>query len=476
MDAQALLTADAVEHAMGMPLAHIPDQVADGHASYARHHAQVFIDLFADLGVRPDRYYWMSEVYAAGSIDPYVRVALDRAAEVRALYRRVANVNHPDTWHPLLVICETCGRVGTTIVTKWDGERVFYECRADLVTWARGCGSSGWVSPFGGRAKLPWNLEWAAQWSVWGVTIEPCGKDLATAGGSRDRADAIAREIFEREPPIRVDYEFLNVGGKKMSTSKGRGTAAHRIVEVLPPEPLRTLMIRSRPNHAIDFEPEGTDAVPRQFDEFDRLGDATAGRDVKGELPPGFASVFRYALRDPEADVEAEAVAFRAPFSHLAFLVQVAGADVVGQMTAEKGSALTEREAADLKERIAAARIWVADYAPERARYAVVRDRLPDLALEIEVDMRRFLGALANAAEADWPSTGAAWQNLIFQTAGTEQMATNRRSFAAIYAAFLGRENGPRAGWLLAGLEPEFVVARLREAAAGGVASGEQRT
>ncbi len=31
--------------------------------------------------------------------------------------------------------------------------------------------------------------------------------------------------------------------------------------------------------------------------------------------------------------------------------------------------------------------------------------------------------------------------------------------------AFLGRTNGPRAGWLLASLEPGFVVARLRAAA-----------
>ncbi|MCI0343861.1 MAG: lysine--tRNA ligase [Chloroflexi bacterium] len=380
MDAQALLTPDAVGHAMGMPLAHIEDQVADGHASYARHHAQVFIDLFADLGVRPDRYYWMSEVYASGVMDPFVRTALDRAAVVRELYRRVANVRHPETWHPVLVICETCGKVGTTIVTKWDGERVFYECRADLVTWARGCGSAGWVSPFGGRAKLPWNLEWAAQWSVWGVTIEPCGKDLATAGGSRDRAEAVAREVFEREPPLRVDYEFLNVGGKKMSTSKGRGTAAHRIVEVLPPEPLRTLMIRSRPNHAIDFEPEGTDQVPRQFDEFDRLGDATAGRDVKGELPPGFASVFRYALRDPEADVDAEAAAFRPRFAHLAFLLQVPGADIPALVAAEKGSALTPRESEILDERAAAARVWLDEYAPERSRMRVQRSVIQPLA------------------------------------------------------------------------------------------------
>src|SRR3970282_943016 len=47
MDAQALLTPDAIERSMGVPLAHIPDQVADGHASYARHRAQALIHLFA---------------------------------------------------------------------------------------------------------------------------------------------------------------------------------------------------------------------------------------------------------------------------------------------------------------------------------------------------------------------------------------------------------------------------------------------
>ena len=78
MDAQALLTPDAVEDAMGRPLAHVPDQEDDGHASYARHHAQRFIDIFAGLGIHPDRYYWMSEHYAAGDMDPYSRPARDR--------------------------------------------------------------------------------------------------------------------------------------------------------------------------------------------------------------------------------------------------------------------------------------------------------------------------------------------------------------------------------------------------------------
>ena len=151
MDAQALLTPDAVDRYMGVPLARVPDQQSDGHASYARHHAEAFIETFAGLGIRPDRYYWMSDIYPTGDVDPYIRLALDRADVIRDIYRRVANVQHPDTWHPLSVVCENCGRVGTTIVTKWDGERVYYECRPDLVTWARGCGTRAGCRPSAAR-------------------------------------------------------------------------------------------------------------------------------------------------------------------------------------------------------------------------------------------------------------------------------------------------------------------------------------
>ena len=374
MDAQALLTPDAVDRYMGAPLAHIPDQAGDCHASYARHHAQTFIDVFAGLGIHPDRYYWMSDIYPTGQMDPFIRTALDRAAVVRDIYRRVANVQHPEHWLPLGVVCPSCGKVGTTIASDWDGETVSVACRPDLVTWAVGCGWTGRIAPFGGTAKLPWNLEWAAQWSLFGVTIEPNGKDLATAGGSRDRSDAIAREVFDRQPPLNFPYEFLNLGGRKMSTSKGVGAAAHTIGQVIPPEQLRFLFVRNRPESAIEFDPEGTDAVPRLFDEFDRLAAATAGREVKGELPPGHESIFRYSLLDPAADLAAAADEFRPAFGHLALLVQVPGVDVHARVAAEKGSALTEAEAADLEERLAAVRRWLETYAPERARIEIRRD------------------------------------------------------------------------------------------------------
>jgi lysyl-tRNA synthetase class 1 len=465
MDAQALLTPDAIDREMGRPLAHVPDPAGDGHGSYARHFAGIFIDVFAGLGIQPDRYYWMSDIYPTGAMDPYIRLALDRAALVREIYRRVANVQHPETWHPIGVICPTCGKVGTTIVTDWNGEKVFFECRPDLVTWARGCGSSGWISPFGGTAKLPWNLEWAAQWSLFGVTIEPGGKDLSTAGGSRDRSDAIAREVFEREPPLNVPYEFLNIGGKKMSTSKGQGAAAHSIAEVVPPEQLRFLFLRPRPNQAIEFDPDGTDAVPRLFDEFDKFAAATAGREIKGEVAPGYEATFRYSLLDPNADIQATAALFRPAFAHLALLEQIPGVDVAARVETEKGTQLNEQETAILQERIAAAHAWLKAYAPESARIAI-QDELPAAASELTDDMRRYLRAVAIAAETLPPYPGGAeWQDLLFKAAVGLGMRTNRQSFAAIYLAFLGRDSGPRAGWLLASLDKDFVIRRLLEAA-----------
>jgi lysyl-tRNA synthetase class 1 len=469
MDAQALLTPDAVERSMGMPLAHVPDPAGDGHPSYARHFAQAFIDTFAGLGIHPDRYYWMSEVYASGEMDRYIRAALDRAAVVRDIYERVANVRHPAEWHPLAVICESCGRIGTTIVTGWDGERVSYECRPDLVRWATGCGNSGRTAPFGGRAKLPFNVDWAAKWSLFGVTIEPCGKDLATAGGARDRADAVAREVFEREPPMRVDYEFLNIGGRKMSTSRGHGAAAHEIAEVVPPEQLRLLFLRSRPNHAIEFDPYGTDAIPRLFDESDRLAAAAVGREVKGELPPDPGRLYADVLVDPHADPAAEAAAYRPPFAHLALLLQVPGVDVRAKVEAEKGAPLTEREAAILEERIAAARRWLVAYAPERSRLAVQREALPRAAAELGADERRFLRELSNWAEREGVKTGEEWQTLIFTVARQRNPPlAPAAAFRAIYLAFLGRLNGPRAGWLLASLDQDFVMNRLWEAGSLG--------
>jgi lysyl-tRNA synthetase class 1 len=463
MDSATLATREGVTEYMGRPLADTPPPRGSTEASWARHFVRTFLDTFARLGVHPEL-YWASEQYRAGVYDDFIREALDKAAEVLRVYREVANVRHPDDWHPLMVICERCGRIGTTYVDDWDGETVHYECRRDLVPWATGCGYGGRVSPFGGRAKLPWNLHWVAKWRHFGVTIEGAGKDLTTRGGSRDRADRLAREVFGFEPPRNIPYEFLTIGGRKMKSSLGTGASAEAMAELLPPELVRFLMLRHRPHVAVEFDPAGTDAVPRLFDEFDRIAAATAGREVRGELPPDHERIFALSLVEADADVGSDAAAYRAAFAHLAVLEQIPGIDVVGRVAAEKGSQLTPRELALLEERRRVARAWLAGYAPERARLAVQRDALPDAAAGLDHLQRALLADLAGAlGDADW--AGEELQAAIFEAARRHGL-TPARAFGALYLAFLGRSSGPRAGWLLAALDRDFVIGRLREAGA----------
>jgi lysyl-tRNA synthetase class I len=303
------------------------------------------------------------------------------------------------------------------------------------------------------------------------VTIEPNGKDLAN--GRRlarpvrsDRPRGVrartAHQHRVRVPERRWAKDVDLEGPWRRSPHDRRGRAARAAPVPVP-------STATEPRHRL--RSEGTDAIPRLFDEFDKFAAATAGREVRGELPPGYAATFRYSLVDPAADVAVEADAYRPPFAHLAMLIQVPGVDVLGQVEREKGSALTDHEHALLDRRAVAARAWLDTYAPGSAVLLIKMDAVPASAAELDMAQRRFLARLGERAAREEPASGDAWQTLIFSVA-TDEGVPGKRAFEAIYRAFLDRTNGPRAGWLLASLDPAFVIGRAAEA--GGLAGAVQ--
>jgi lysyl-tRNA synthetase class 1 len=92
---------------------------------------------------------------------------------------------------------------------------------------------------------------------------------------------------------------------------------------------------------------------------------------------------------------------------------------------------------------------------------------VPDAVGDLSADQHAYCAALAETLEAlpdaEWAGEGL--QAAIFATAKERGIASGQ-AFAALYAAFLGRTFGPRAGWLLASLERPFVIERLRRAGA----------
>src|SRR6185312_6863624 len=113
---------------------------------------------------------------------------------------------------------------------------------------------------------------WPAKWKVYGVMVEGGGKDHSTKGGSRDVGNHIAREVYRYEPPFDIPYEFFLVGGKKMSSSKGRGSSAKDIAALVPPKILRLALLGKDINQAINFDPEG-DTIPVLYDQYDKLAE-----------------------------------------------------------------------------------------------------------------------------------------------------------------------------------------------------------
>ena len=455
MDSQSMREKAGMAEQMGKPFFRIPSPDPAAASDYARYHAGRYLALFDDLGIRPDEIHWMRDLYGSGALDRQIDLVLRNAAAIREIHRQVAGVEHPEGWLPVSVICERCGRIGTTLASDYDGATVAYECLPDYVEWAEGCGNRGRISPFKGNAKLLWNEQWCADWDHFGVTYEEGGKDLLTAGGSRDRSNEIYRQVWRKEPPLGLAHEFLLIGGKKMGTSTGRGASAVELVGVYPGELIRFLMLRTPPKRHIEFDPAGM-ALPRLLDEYDRCADAYLA-DPADDL----ARVWALSqLSEPPAPI-----GFRVRFSLIASWLQIPSIDPLREGALLKGSALDEAEERDLRRRIELARVWLERWAPDEAKFGIAKE-LPALALS---DLQRaYLRAVA--ALVGSITDPEAMQQELYEVAKRVGLVTaegkvSKDAFGALYSAFIGKPNGPRAGWLLVTLDPAFVRGRLEDAA-----------
>ncbi len=437
------------EKYLGQPLCNVPAPDGSSASDMAEHYMGEFWGVFEELGVEVERYR-MRDIYRSGRFNGAIDTILRKADVVRRIYKEVSNSDRPSTWFPFQTVCEQCGRIGTTEVYAYDGEKVSYRCRPDLVKWAKGCGYEGQVSPFDGRGKLPWKLEWVAKWVTFPVSIEGAGKDHSTKGGSRDVAAACLRAIFEKEPPLNVPYEFFLVGGAKMSSSRGLGASARDMTDLLPPEVLRFLMIRTKPNSPVNFDVH-EEGIIKLFNEFDRY-QTRVYRDKNAT--PDEAAVFRLAEREAQGDF------FQGNFQLVCALAQMPHLDTAGEMEKRLGRDLSGTERTALERRIRSARLWAESYASEEEKTRL-QEKLPARASLLTATQRAFMHQLSVALEnAPWGED--ALQATVFEVARMTPIE-QPVAFKAIYRVLLDKESGPKAGNLFAYLDREFVIRRLRE-------------
>jgi lysyl-tRNA synthetase class 1 len=435
------------EEHVGRPLSQVPC-TCGGHASYADHFLEPFLEAVGQLGVELTLLP-AHRMYEEGCYAETIFEALEAMERIAAILREETGKETAPEWSPFFPLCPGCGRLNQTRVTGWDreGGSIAYACE---------CGSSGEV-PAAGGGKLTWRVDWPARWKITGCTFEPFGKDHATAGGSYDTGHRIAEEVFGYPTPGFVTYEWISLRGRgDMSSSKGNVLTVEQGLEVMPPEALRFLLMDRSPNRRIEFDMG--QALFTLLSEYDRR----AAND-----PADRALALSHVTGLTRCPV---------PFQHLATVVQVTDAALGTRETTEaewdkeflailersgyRPGGSEEREVILRRARNAAR--WVELYAPETVRFEV-QQSLPAVVRGLREPVRRALRLLAGLLGEEGLDAEAIHKR-VHEVKEREGIGA-KDLFRAIYLALLGTEQGPRAGHLIAALGTDWVRRRLLDAA-----------
>ena len=435
------------EKYVGMPLYRIP--CPEGCCeNYADHFLGPFLAACRELGVDL-KAKKAHELYQSGLFKDVISEVLEGRDKIAKIIAGQTGRDLPADWVPFNVECENCRRITEAQIGEIDTS-------SHMLDYTCSCGYSGKADYSKGEGKLPWRIDWPARWKVLGVTVEPFGKDHATAGGSYETGSMIASEILHYDPPYPIVYEWIYWKGKgAMASSTGVAISIQDMLEIVPPEGVRFLILRARPEKHIDFDPENgllklleeyQEVERKYYDEHDKL-----------------ESYESRAYEISQVDETAGKTHLHVPFLHIVIAAQVAEYDLdrAMQVLERSGYVLDSSEKPKLKRYLEYASKWLTTFAPDVFKFKV-EENLPEAAEALTKEERGFLAALAgNFAKIEWDADKV--HNTIHEI-GKKSGLSARKSFQATYVSLLGRKSGPRAGWFITSLDRDFVIRRFVEA------------
>lgn len=423
---------DSYQKYIGWPVSDIPCPCGK-HTSYAEHFLDPFLSAIEELDIHP-RVVRTSEAYRSGMFTEQIRVALEHAEEIKEILERVSGRKLEEGWTPYYPICENCGTISRATILSHDPaqHKVTYKCS---------CGHEGVSDYAKGEGKLVWRVDWPMRWSVYGVTIEPFGKDHASPGGSYDTGKYISKDIYGYDAPIPVTYEWISLKGKgEMHSSKGVVLTIRDMLDIVPPEVLRYMIAKTKPDKTITFDPGM--GLLRLIDEYDRA--ATSGESREYELS---------VIASPQTTI---------PFRHMVTVVQIVQTDE-GLFDILKRSGYEIVDAEAVLDQANRARMWLDRYAPDDVKFAI-QPTLPEVAAAEPAPVKAAVAAYAAAVSTgEWKAD--VLHNAVYDAA-TSAGITGKELFTGIYRAFLGADRGPRLGWFLEAIGRDETLARLKEMAA----------
>ncbi len=347
---------------IGMAVTDIPDP--DGcHKSYSEHHREEYlkvIDQFVETNMEK---FSMREEYRKGNFREQIKKIIDNVDKVKEILRKYRDSDLPEGWSPFTPICESCGKLSTPKITKFEDGKVHYVC-SDYkfeTTTAKGCGHKGVADPVKDAGKLMWKSEWASQWERWNVCSEGAGKEYQVPNSAFWVNAEICETVIGFPHPVPIFYEHLMIDNKKMSASLGNVVYPREWLEVATPELLR-LFYNKRLMKTRSFS---WSDVPNLYDEYDRLAELFEGKkkidNVKKEehINRLFDISHGKVVHKP----------LKARFSHAILVSQLFEKESDMMNALKKTGHWQEDHKKEILERLKRANVWLKKYAPADAKF-----------------------------------------------------------------------------------------------------------
>ncbi|MCY4444077.1 MAG: lysine--tRNA ligase [Proteobacteria bacterium] len=353
---------DNYESYLGKSLEDIPDPWHQA-ASLAQGRMKTFEEELAVVGIRPE-YIYQQQQYHLGVYGKSIHKILQNMDVIQNILNAHRKDPLPKDWLPLVCYCPKCGSSKTHL--QYNGEDgVVCNCQSCSHQSTHSLQNSPYI-------KLTWRLDWPMRWAYESVDFEPGGKDHSSPGGSFDTAKEIIQDVFSKQAPQYLPYDFVRIkgGGGKMSSSFGHVITLTELASVYEPQIIRWLYASQRPNH--EFALSFSEDVIKVYEEFDHAeAISLSPPPTKGKLQKTYPLVRRtYELSC--INTLPEKIIKRPPFRILCDHLQICELDI--HRTLERFYSHF-KEDKDSQERFFmrahCARNWLKNYAPESFVYAV---------------------------------------------------------------------------------------------------------
>jgi lysyl-tRNA synthetase class 1 len=442
-----------LEGYLGVPASNIPD-FWKCHKGFAEHFEQKFLKQLESVNVKPKVLLGI-EMYRKGLYNDVMKIAIEKRGEIVKILNKFRTETLPETWYPIDIICEKCGKITTTKILKYDQKKfeAEYFCNPEEILLhkknpVKGCGHKGKVSVLNGNAKLTWRVEWPARWTFLKATCEPFGKEHAAAGGSWDTGKEIVK-VLGWKPPYPLVYEHFLVNGEKMSKSKGNVITVSDMLKYMKPEHLRYWMFQGKLTIAKDINL--SKMVPHLFDEFDKAERIFFGKETTGDKrrDNNYKRAYELAVEKPK-----KKLLFKISYESFVEIVKILPeknqAEFVIKKLKEFGYSekISKSQMKYLEERINLVKNWIKDF-----------QKIKKIEIEINENERIALKKLIEKIKSI--NNEERLQSEIFKIAKSSEIKPVK-FFKLIYKILLNSESGPKLGYYILDVGKEEVINKLK--------------